>query len=389
MRLAYLVHDLDDPAVARRLAMLREHLRTAIVIGFHRGTAAPVQVEGWPALSLGRTADGRLARRAASVLRVRARLGRLGAVLGDVDVVIARQLEMLALAVPLRRRFAAGAVLAYECLDVHRLMVSPTPAGRLLRWIEGRLLRETDLVIVSSLSFVSAHLGPVHKARLPALCLIENKVLAAETAAQLPAAPRAEGPPWRIGWFGVLRCRRSLDLLAGLARALPGQIEVELRGRLAYAAIPDFDALVAAAPGLTFHGRYDRRRDLARIYGGVHFSWAIDYYEDGANSAWLLPNRIYEGGQHGAVPIALAAVETGRFLAALGVGVLLGPEAGDDLRRYFTMLTAGDAAAAAARLGRVPRATWVDDGQDGARLAALLRAPGEARANRGVAITNA
>ena len=33
MRLAYLVHDLADPAVARRLAMLAPHLASAIVIG--------------------------------------------------------------------------------------------------------------------------------------------------------------------------------------------------------------------------------------------------------------------------------------------------------------------------------------------------------------------
>ena len=178
-------------------------------------------------------------------------------------------------------------------------------------------------------------------------------------------------------------------MLAALARALPGQIEVELRGRPAYSAIPDFDALVAAAPGVAFLGAYDRRRDLAAIYGGVHFSWAIDHYEDGANSAWLLPNRIYEGGAYNAVPIALAAVETGRFLAALGIGVLLGHAIDHGLIPYFTGLTTGDFAAAAEGIGHVPRATWVDDGQDGAHLAGLLLAPGAVGANRGRVLTNA
>ncbi len=121
----------------------------------------------------------------------------------------------------------------------------------------------------------------------------------------------------------------------------------------------------------------------------MHFSWAIDFYEDGANSAWLLPNRIYEGGRHGAVPIARAAVETGRFLDALGVGVLLGFTAAEDLQRFFSALTPEGYAEAAARLAGVPHAAWVEDGQDGTRLAGLLGAPGAVGTNRGATITNA
>ena len=128
------------------------------------------------------------------------------------------------------------------------------------------------------------------------------------------------GPPWRIGWYGVIRCRKSLELLAALDHQLPGQVKVEIRGRPSLNVIPDFDALVAATPGLRFLGPYDRRRDLAPMYRGVHFAWAIDYYEAGANPDWLLPNRLYEGSLRGAVPIALARTETGRWLAGRQAG---------------------------------------------------------------------
>ena len=65
---------------------------------------------------------------------------------------------------------------------------------------------------------------------------------------------------------------------------------------------------------------------MATIYREVHFSWAIDFFEQGQNSEWLLPNRLYEGCRFGAVPISMGHTETGRFLDQQGIGVLL-PEA--------------------------------------------------------------
>ena len=373
LRLVYLVHDLGDPAVARRLAMLRPFLASAVVIGFHRAATAPSQVAGWPAVVLGRTADGRLGSRVLSVLRAHATIRRLRLHILGATVVMARQLEMLALAQVARRRYAAAAVLAYECLDIHRLMAARSVVGAALRRLEAGLLRAADLLIVSSPAFLREHLQPVHGARLPPTCLIENKVLQTEVAASPIDRPRQAGPPWRIGWYGVLRCRRSLELLGGLARELPGQIIVELRGRPARSAIPDFDVLVAATPGMRFLGPYDRQHDLAEIYHNVHFAWAIDFYEADANSRWLLPNRLYEGGLHGAVPIALASVETGRWLAGRNAGVLLSEPLAKDLRRYFSALQPTAYAAAVSDLTAVTRDTWVDTGDDGARLASALR----------------
>jgi hypothetical protein len=202
--------------------------------------------------------------------------------------------------------------------------------------------------------------------------LLENKVLAEEVDAALAPPPLAVGPPWRIGWFGMIRCRRSLAMLAALVHRFPGLVEVEIRGRPSRAAVPEFDAVVAATPGLVFLGPYDRRRDLARLYRSVHFTWAVDLYEVGANSDWLLPNRIYEGSLYGAVPIALRGVETGRWLAAHEAGLLLGPAIEEELTAQFAGLDAAGYAAARSALARIPRDDLVEAGDGGVRLAALL-----------------
>ena len=54
--------------------------------------------------------------------------------------------------------------------------------------------------------------------------------------------------PWRIGWFGAIRCRRSLLCLAEIARQHPGLVEVDIRGRITEAMGDDFQAIVDATP---------------------------------------------------------------------------------------------------------------------------------------------
>ena len=133
----------------------------------------------------------------------------------------------------------------------------------------------------------------------------------------------APGPPWRIGYFGVIRCRRSLECLSALVRSLPGLVEVDVRGKIASSVADQFDTILSRSPGMAYHGAYRYPDDLASIYGQVHLSWVIDCYEAGLNSSWLLPNRLYEGGYYRAVPIAMRGVETGRWLDRHGLGLLI------------------------------------------------------------------
>jgi hypothetical protein len=287
---------------------------------------------------------------------------------------------MLLIAAVARRRFAPRASLVYECLDIHRLMLAQGPVGALLRRLERALLAECSLLVVSAPDFAWRYFRPFHGARTPPICLLENKVLAvelpdlpAEGRPALPAGP-PPGPPWRIGWFGNLHCRRSLHLLAGLAARSGGAVQVVLRGRPQRGAMPDFDAVVAATPGMEFHGAYERPADLAAIYGDVHLIWAIDFYDAGGNSDWLLMNRLYEGGLHGVVPIALASLATGRWLRRRGIGLLLEPgqpiEAALDaaMARLDVVAYLAARAAVAAR----PLSDFVHDARDSAALIAAL-----------------
>ena len=332
VRIAYLVHDLTDPAVARRVEMLQCGGANVVVAGFHRSETPPAMVAGVEAIALGRTQDARMVSRAGSVLRARASVGTLVRKLGPVDAIMARNLEMLAIASVLRRSIGVPLPLTYEVLDVHRLAIDAGIKGRVLRALEGRLARDAHLLVTSSPAFLEGYFKPLSRVRLP-VRIVENKVLAGSLP---PAAEqRRAGPPWRIGVFGALRCRRSLEILRDLAAARNGRVEVVIRGRPSTAVFPDLAKEVAAWPHCEFHGPYRNPQDLPDIYSDIHFVWAIDYYEAGGNSEWLLPNRLYEGGLYGAVPLARDGTEIAVTLRRLDTGVVLTDDVPEGARRVL------------------------------------------------------
>lgn len=378
---------LNDPAVHRRVRMLRLGGAARIrVLGFRRTPERVTAVAGVPAIDLGRTRDGRLARRVVQVAAALLRTGSWARRVGEPTVVVARSLEALLLASTFRNRFAPRAPLVYETLDIHPALLGSGAVAVGLRRIEANLLAECALVVTSSPAFVSRYFERFHR-DLPEIVLLENRMLCSEMDAgsvrtltrDRESTARVAGPPWRIGWFGLLRCPRSLRLLAGLCRRFPGKVEVDLRGRPAIGMSSDFADIVDRTPGMNYGGAYDRARDLPGLCAGIHYSWTLDFSESGANSDWLLPNRLYETGAFGCVPLALRGVETGRWLQRRGCGVLLDEPVDESLDAWFGGLDGGSYAASAAAVLRLPMSDFVDDADAAAafvrRLGALPSPP--------------
>ncbi len=386
MKIAYFVHDLQDPAARRRLRMLRLGGADVTLLGFSRSAEPESEIEGCIPVHLGRTWDARLGQRMLAVAFASLTFARLRKSIAGAQIVMARQLEMLVLAAQCRRRFAPEATLIYECLDIHRLMISPGLPGIFLRAAERHLLRKCQLLMVSSPAFVTEYFARMH-AGLPPVRLEENKVVLSELGGPsdvmaLRSRLRPPGPPWRIGWFGIIRCGRSLAALAALTRLYPGLIEVIIRGRPARNVVPEFDKLVSDTPGLRFLGSYDRSRDLADIYGEVHFIWTLDFYEAGGNSVWLLPNRLYEGCLLGAVPLAEASVQTGRWLKGHGIDLLLDGPIEISLPRLFETLDQERYQEAKERIHQIPLVALLDDHNSCASLVQALAAKPSADGKR-------
>jgi succinoglycan biosynthesis protein ExoL len=353
--------------------MLRLGGAAVTMLGFRRGPAPDPGSTGATdnVIDLGRTLDGRFVQRAWSVARTVPRLGLWSGEIAGSSVILARNLEMLLLAALARGRYAPKAALVYECLDIHSLMLSGGMAGIALRQLERRLLRRSQGLVVSSPGFIREYFAKTHRI-LPRSLLVENKVLAAESkpATGIPGPP--PGPPWRIGWFGAIRCRRSLDILTRALRSAPGLLEVIVAGKPARAVFPDGGASFRGVPGLTFLGPYEDEAALARLHASVHFAWTLDYYEAGGNSDWLLPNRLYRAALYGAVPIAAANTETGRWLEGHRAGLLLKEPIMDMLVDSFRDMTQPKFSDARTKLECIPVRALVTDPQECRELVSVL-----------------
>jgi succinoglycan biosynthesis protein ExoL len=359
-RIAYFVHDLTDPAVRRRMEMLTAGGANVTPIGFRRSHQAQRAIEGLPAVDLGRTTDGRLMRRVLAVADALAKMKDIAPHVSGSDVILARNLEMLILGARARRLHARQAKLAYESLDIHRLLLSGYPVGSILRVIESTLWRNVDVLLTSSPAFVQHYFLP--RRFRGHICIEENKVVDLENILQVREQMRPPmGPPWRIGWFGMIRCRKSLRVLSALADAAEGAIQIIIRGRPSTSVFSDFGAELKDLRNVRYLGPYSNPADLSNIYGEVHFNWTIDWFEAGRNSAWLLPCRLYEGSLFGAVPIAEEGVETSNWLVQRGVGVILKQPLELHLRDFFGQLNHAKYAELSDRVAALPRQDLVTD----------------------------
>jgi len=329
LKIGYLVHDVDDAAVTRRLIMLERSGCDPVLCGFRRSHTRSMQ--GDDSHILGTTHDGALFQRVVSVLKNLLFCKALRETLADCEVLVARNLEMLILA----HRLKDNRPVVYECLDIHRTLLGSSIASRFIQNVEDRLVRASHAIWTSSPGFIRHYFSRKPNLTVP-ITLLENKVLNFRGPGERPFRTKP-APPWTIGWFGMLRCQRTFDILAQLGALMPGAVNVLIAGKPSPSELSTFAADIEHYPHMSYVGPY-KSEDLMQLYAQCHFAWCIDWFEEGLNSAWLLPNRIYEASAQTVVPIALEDVETGTWLKARRAG-LLTPSGGMDLVDQLKRLT--------------------------------------------------
>jgi succinoglycan biosynthesis protein ExoL len=381
-RIAFFAHDSRESVVIKRAKAFQSAGASVIGFMFHRERDKDQPDPVWTNIALGATVDrnylARLPKLFSGLWKVLQHRNELRA----CDVIYARNFDMMAIATMAKWLSRSSAQLVYEVLDVQRAFVGTGAGNAMFRWCERRLLAACDMLVVSSPMFMTRYFAP-RQGYTGAWYLLENKVAASQFArsSDLHARAPAAGPPWIIGWFGTLRCARSLDILSRLAAAQPDKVTVHIRGTLSEEDIPKetMQAATTGRPNFLYLGPYESPRDLPEIYGQIHFTWAIDYLDAGSNSDWLLPNRLYEGGLFNAIPIARDGTATGDKVARDGLGVALKEPIGESLSSWLLAMEGGQFELLAEAARRAPRTLFVDEA-DTAALLELLAPTGSRQA---------
>ena len=323
LRIAFFGHDNHDSAIAKRVQALRSAGAQVLSLmftrrGATRGARGLEEID----VDLGPRRDGQLLRRIPRLLGALTRLFANRTELGKCNLFLARNLDMLVLAILARLIGFSRTPIVYEVLDIHRTMLGPGRTARLMRFVERRALAHVAMLVVSSPDYIDHYFTPIQGYR-GRWWLMENKLGPAAPARPAMSHACALGPPWRIGWFGVLKCRRSLAILREISSRLGDGVQIHIAGIIAPSVLPPhlIEEACTAHDNIEFTGSYAHPGDLPRLYGGVHFVWAADFLDEGANSAWCLPNRVYEGGAYGALALCAQGNATARMVERHGIGL--------------------------------------------------------------------
>ncbi|MDA8585466.1 glycosyl transferase [Rhodobacteraceae bacterium] len=284
-------------------------------------------VPDWPNIELAQAGNAKMLNRLVAILKSSKTMLAHRSMVRDSDVVWARNFDMLVIAWLCRvasRSSKTRQTFVYECLDIHSLFTRTDWIGRAMRAVERLLLRQIDLLVVSSPGFMQNYFEP-HQGYDRPSALIENKIsFRGEAPKRPPARPeKAKTSVPVVGWVGTLRCPASFELLLGLASEMKDTVRIRMAGIVHEHMLTAFRERIQEFENIEFLGAYDYPMGLTEIYRNCDFVWSQDLWQMGANSDWLLPNRIYEASWNGCPSIALETTETGHYIRENEMGFVL------------------------------------------------------------------
>ena len=326
--------DLSETAQLRRI---RSFARAGHSVQSVSMRKHPVQVD-WPDLNLGQIQDEQLGRRVWLALRSVTKLWAYRRQVALTDLIIARNIDMVMLALLARLMCGRRVPIVYECLDIHGIFHGNGLKARVARRVEHIALDRISLLVVSSPGFITNYFERVHH-YVGRWLLLENKVWFPKEPLPRPTVKSDHNGPLVLGWVGAIRCQPSLDLLCAVARQLGDALRIEIWGVIHDHAIKGFSDQIANIPNIHYSGPYAYPDGLTTVYGNCDLVWAQDLWQRGGNSDWLLPNRIYEASWFGCPSIAVAGTQTALKIAQDGLGYIIEKPTSDALQNLLLNMT--------------------------------------------------
>lgn len=319
MKIAFLLPVVSHVRYHKRIRALKNLGVQPVVLAFEReyykGKPVPGGYE-----SLGSLRHSRYYKRLIPFVKV---LFKVRAKAKETDAVYAFGLDMLLLGWLACRGLGKPFKAVYEVGDIREILLGNRMLSRCLRWLERFLLRRTELTVVTSKAYISGYYQGIQGLTNLHYLVIENKLDAGVSVPEPNFSTNSPGGILRIGYFGVIRCRRSLEILKETAKQSNGRVQVYIRG--IPLGVGDLEKEVQSTPYIKYGGQYVVPDDLSTIYGQVDVVWACYPYQgtETGNYRWARTNRFYESCYFKRPVFAQTGTEDGRVIDALGLGACL------------------------------------------------------------------
>ncbi len=183
--------------------------------------------------------------------------------------------------------------LIFEIADLRDVFLRRSLFARSMRWFINLSLRFVPVVVLTSEMFVN-RFSEFGKIPFRKYFVIENKVHLADNYLDVQDN---EEEVWVIGYFGVIRCPRSIEVLLKL---LDESDNFRLLIYGYFNQIPEsLLSMVHDHPKISYNGTYKSPQDLKKLYSQIDLSWVAYPFSDpkiDGNYRYAWTNRYYEAG---------------------------------------------------------------------------------------------
>lgn len=180
----------------------------------------------------------------------------------------------------------------YHIQDIRSIFFGNSLKSRLARLLEGKLLRKVSVLVVSSKDYFTGYFAKRYQFPRSKTVVIENKL--PDYLNLSDTKPSFDNTKITIGYFGVMRCFRSWEILKNLALNNPDSFDLYLRGKPM--AVPDISEQISTINNIVYDGLYKSPDELEDLYRRVDIVWAAYPYSGPHEGNWKYARtiRFYE-----------------------------------------------------------------------------------------------
>jgi glycosyltransferase involved in cell wall biosynthesis len=212
----------------------------------------------------------------------------------------------------------------YHIHDIREIFIDNRLINRFARTVEKVLLKRLSILVVSSYAFYENHFLKHYNFPSSNVFLLENKL---ESDPLLSTSDKLDIPidngTIKIGYYGVLRCNRSWDILKTAIALAKGRLVLNARG--VHDQINNFTLDVSKSENINYDGSYKGFDDLEEMYQKFDIVWAAYPFGNhkNGNRLWARTVRFYEACAFGRPVIVQANTQQAKDVLKYNIGLVV------------------------------------------------------------------
>ena len=327
----FVMQTIGHPRDSKRIKMLIDAGFVVEAVGFsrnsHIGRNPDCKVD-----VIGKISDGNYFRRIVVLL---ASLNKLQRRVCKSQIIYVSGFDMLFLIFMVKKLYKLSFSLIYEIGDIRDIQTKSSILGRFTRWLDRLLIRQVDLVVATSIGYIKGYYND-WLGENPKYHIIENK-LEFKFEDQKNIYPVVKKTKITIGYFGVLRCIRSIEILCMLAKSQPDNFRVIVAGVFQD---ESYKRLITDVPNIKYYGTYESPNDLQKLYSDVDIVWACYPFpaDEDQNWKWARTNRFYESCYYSTPMIFLKGSGDEKSILKYEIGMPIQDQNDDKVLDQFSLL---------------------------------------------------